>query len=76
MQNEMHSHNLEGNGAHLGKGSKRRPQVVTEKNFQEAWDKIFPRKVTPKHGLTSVHKDKTKYNRKVSKQELLKDESQ
>ena len=76
MQNEMHSHNLEGNGAHLGKGSKRRPQVVSEKDFQDAWDKIFPRKITPKHGQTSVHKDKTKYNRKSLKQELLKDGNQ
>ena len=49
---------------HLGKGSKRRPQVVSDKDFQDAWDKIFPRKVTPKHGQSQVHKDKTKYKRK------------
>ena len=60
---------------HLGKGSKRRPQVVSNKDFQDAWDKIFPRKVTPKHGQSQVHRDKTKYNRKVSKTELLKDDT-
>ena len=43
-----------------GKGSKRRPQVVNEKQFKKAWDKIFTRKKTPKHASTKVHKDKTK----------------
>ena len=76
MHTGKHSHNLEESGAHLGKGSKRRPQVVSEKDFQDAWDKIFPRKITPKHGQPSVHKDKTKYNRKSLKQELLKDGNQ
>ena len=45
-----------------------------DKDFKDAWDKIFPRKVTPKHGQSQVHRDKTKYNRKVSKTELLKDD--
>ena len=73
-QKETHSqtHDTEG---HFGKGSKSRPQVVSDKDFQDAWDKIFPRKVTPKHGQSQVHRDKTKYNRKVSKTELLKDDS-
>jgi hypothetical protein len=43
-----------------GKGSKRRPQVVSQSQFEEAWDKIFVRKVTPEHASTKVHKDKTK----------------
>ena len=43
-----------------GKGSKRRPQVVSQKQFEEAWDNIFVRKVTPEHASTKVHKDKTK----------------
>ena len=73
-QKETHSQTLDTEG-HLGKGSKRRPQVVSDKDFQDAWDKIFPRKVTPKHGQSQVHRDKTKYNRKVSKTELLKDDS-
>ena len=47
-----------------GKGSKRRPRVVSEKDFADSWNKIFPRKKTPKHGLTQVHKDKTKFKRK------------
>jgi len=44
----------------MGKGSKRRPQVVNQKQFEEAWDNIFPRRKTPTHGITQVHKDKTK----------------
>ena len=75
MHTGKHSLYLEESGALLGKGSKRRPQVVSEKDFQDAWDKIFPRKVTPKHGQSQVHRDKTKYNRKVSKTELLKDDT-
>ena len=43
-----------------GKGSKRRPQIVSDDKFQEAWDNIFPRKITPPHASTQVHKDKTK----------------
>ena len=43
-----------------GKGSKRRPRVVSEQDFADAWDNIFPRKKTPSHASTQVHKDKTK----------------
>ena len=28
----------------MGKGSKRRPQVVNQKQFEDAWDNIFPKK--------------------------------
>ena len=44
----------------MGKGSKRRPQVVSDEDFKNAWDNIFPRKVTPSHASTQMHKDKTK----------------
>ena len=44
----------------MGKGSKRRPQIISDDKFQEAWDNIFPRKVTPPHASTQMHKDKTK----------------
>ena len=52
----------------MGKGSKRRPTVVSDKQFQDNWEKVFgkkepkvkSRKVTPKHGQSQVHKDKTK----------------
>lgn len=59
-----------------GKGSKRRPQFVSDDQFKDAWDNIFTRKKTPKHGLTKTHKDRTKYDRKKSKQELQKDVNQ
>ena len=52
-----------------GKGDKRRPTMVTQKQFEDNWDKIFARKKTPKHGATKVHVDKTKYNRKRIKLE-------
>ena len=66
MHTGKHSHNLEENGAHLGKGSKRRPEDT--KQYEEAWERIWgkplkkikPHKKTPKHGQTQVHKDKTK----------------
>ena len=56
----------------MGKGSKRRPTVVSDKQFQDNWEKVFgkkepkvkTRKKTPKHSLTKVHKDKSKYQRK------------
>ena len=56
----------------MGKGSKRRPTVVSDKQFEDNWEKVFgkkqpkvkSRKVTPKHGQSQVHKDKTKYKRK------------
>ena len=44
----------------MGNGSKRRPQLVSDDKFQEAWNNIFPRKKTPPHATTQVHKDKTK----------------
>ena len=44
----------------MGKGSKRRPQVVSDEQFKNAWDNIFPRKKTPSHGITQIHVDKTK----------------
>ena len=43
-----------------GKGSKRRPQIVNQKQFEDAWDKIFPRRITPAHAATQKHKDKSK----------------
>jgi hypothetical protein len=51
---------------HGGKGSKRRDAVISQKEFEDAWDKIFPRK----KGKTKVHRDKTKYNRVDSKKEM------
>jgi len=56
---------------HGGKGSKRRPEK--EGVYQDQWEKIFGKpkpkikehKKTPKHGVTQVHKDKTKYDRKT-----------
>ena len=50
-----------------GKGSKQRPKMITQKQFEDNWDKIFVRKKTPDHGKTQVHSDKTKYNRKNQK---------
>ena len=68
----MHYQTLDTEG-HLGKGSKRRPEDTQK--YRDAWEKIWgqpikerkikPHKKTPKHGLTQVHKDKTKYNRKT-----------
>ena len=49
----------------MSKGSNRRPKNITEKQFEENWEKIFARKKTPKHGRTKVHRDKTKYTRKM-----------
>ena len=54
----------------MSKGSKRRPEKDGE--YQDQWEKIFGKpkpevkehRKTPKHGVTQVHKDKTKYNRK------------
>ena len=47
-------------GITMGKGSKRRPQAVSDEHFKNAWDSIFPRKKTPSHGITQIHVDKTK----------------
>ncbi len=52
----------------MSKGSKRRPTEVSEKQFQDNWEKVFGkkepkvkvRKQTPKHAQSKVHKDKTK----------------
>ena len=44
----------------MGKGSKRRPTIITDQQFQNNWDSIFARKKTPKHGATKIHDDKTK----------------
>jgi hypothetical protein len=88
MQRELSSQILEGNGStkmskwHGGKGSNRRPEDSNA--YADAWEKIWGKKLepvkaqkkTPKHGLTQVHKDKSKYNRKVTKQELQKDDFQ
>ena len=54
----------------MSKGSKRRPEK--DGKYQDQWEKIFGKKKpevkthnkTPKHGITQVHKDKSKYNRK------------
>tara|TARA_B100000927_G_scaffold177248_1_gene142779 strand:+ start:4081 stop:4260 length:180 start_codon:yes stop_codon:yes gene_type:complete len=51
----------------MGKGSKRRPKIVTEKQFEEAWNNIFPRRKTPKHGVTQKHRDKTKSHPRMYK---------
>ena len=44
----------------MGKGSKRRPKIVSQEQFEDAWDNIFVRKVTPKHGAQKIHQDQTK----------------
>lgn len=42
----------------MSKGSKYRP--VDKKKFDENWDRIFGRKVIPKHGATQIHENKKK----------------
>lgn len=54
-----------------GKGSKRRPQFISDKKFADAWDRIFVRKTTPPHASIQVHTDKTKYNRKKFREESI-----
>ena len=54
----------------MSKGSNRRPKTITDEQFQENWENIFVRKKTPKHGGTKVHKDKTKYNKKLKRQSI------
>lgn len=49
----------------MSKGSNRRPKYISEQQFEENWDTIFARKKTPKHAQTKVHRDKTKYTRKI-----------
>jgi hypothetical protein len=55
----------------MSKGSKRRPEI--DRQYQDNWERIFGKskpkvkrhRKTPEHGKTLVHKDKTKYNRKI-----------
>ena len=47
---------------HGGKGSKARP-IKNREQFDAEYDRIFGRKVTPKHGATQVHKNKKKTSR-------------
>ena len=54
----------------MGKGSKRRPQVISDNAFADAWDKIFVRKKTPPQGRTQVHKNKKKPSRVDLKRKL------
>lgn len=54
----------------MSKGSKRRPE--NHGKYQDRWEEVFgkpkpvvkERKKTPSHGVTRVHVDRTKYNRK------------
>ena len=56
---------------HGGKGSKRRNS--NEEAYADGWELAFgkpeprvkARKAQPKHSITQVHKDKTKYNRRT-----------
>ena len=57
----------------MGKGSKRRPTLITDENFQNNWDSIFGRKKTPKHGATQIHKDKTKQHPKHYKYKYIEE---
>jgi len=66
-----------------GKGSKQRPRSVSKDKFDSNWDSIFSKKIkikvrkeTPKHGLTSVHPDKTKYNRSKINREVMQEQLQ
>ena len=60
----------------MGKGSKRRPQVVSDNEYDKAWEQIFgeprpkTRKKTPPHASTQLHKDKTKV---IPRKEKYKD---
>ena len=54
---------------HGGKGSKSRP-IKNREQFDAEYDRIFGRKVTPKHGATQVHKNKKKKSRVDLKKEL------
>ena len=60
----------DGNNLTMSKGSKQRPRVVTQKQFEDSWDKIFARKKTPPQGRTQVHKNKKKPSRVDLKKEL------
>ena len=54
----------------MGKGSKQRPRVVSQKQFEDGWDEIFARKKTPPQGRTQVHKNKKKKSRVDLKREM------
>lgn len=60
----------DGNILTMSKGSKQRPRVVTQKQFEDSWDKIFARKKTPPQGRTQVHKNKKKPSRVDLKKDL------
>ena len=60
----------DGNILTMSKGSKQRPKVVTQKQFEDSWDKIFARKKTPPQGRTQVHKNKKKPSRVDLKKDL------
>ena len=60
----------DGNILTMSKGSKQRPRVVSQKQFEDSWDKIFPRKKTPPQGRTQVHKNKKKPSRVDLKKDL------
>ena len=63
---------------YMSKGSKRRPSEVGEKEIDDNWKKIFgkpkpvvkERKRTPSHGVTKVHRDKTKYGKSDRKRPI------
>ena len=69
---------------HGGKGSAPRPRSVPKDVWEDNWERVFGkkepeikvRKSSPPQGKTKVHKDRTKYDRNKSKQELLKDVNQ
>jgi len=51
----------------MGKGDKRRPMHITNKQLDDNWNKIFidkkdikGRRVTPVHAVTRVEEDKSK----------------
>ena len=62
---------------HGGKGSKRRNS--NEELYADNWEKIFgkpepkvkSRKAQPSHSVTQVHRDKTKYNRRVKNERQI-----
>ena len=62
---------------HGGKGSKRRNS--NEEAYADGWElafgkpepKVKARKAQPKHSVTKVHEDKTKYNRRTKNNKQL-----
>ena len=47
-----------------GKSKQRKKHSPWKDESGALWVELKSHKKTPKHGLTQVHKDKTKYNRK------------